>query len=113
MKGSSHQSTMGFGTASACAPIKRGKSEPAWREVSAELPEIGERVEVRGKYTPDGMGWPIAYRRRKDIVGITDFNAPCNFTWESAEWRGTVGVTHWRPIPKTKLENLKGNRDER
>lgn len=78
--------------------------ETPWKDAAVELPPIGERVEVRGKYTPEGYAWPIAYRRRKDIAGITDFNAPCNFTWESTEWRGQTGITHWRPIPKAPVQ---------
>lgn len=63
---------------SACATAKQSAqrwlaeqngAEPEWREVEEALPEMGERVEVKGVHTPEGMGWPIAYRRAADAFG--------------------------------------------
>lgn len=59
-----------------------------WIDCDDELPPLGERVYVYGRYTPGGIPSPLAYRR-------ADSTAPLGWRWESAEWRGTVGVTAW------------------
>lgn len=74
--------------------------EPAWKDVAEELPAMQMRVEVRGEYTPDGMGWPIAYRTQRDA-------GAAGWRWESNEWRGMSGVKQWRPIQKVNLAKLK------
>lgn len=67
-----------------------------WIPVEQELPPIGERVEVKGQHTPEGIWWPISYRREA-MRGLRSHKG--TWTWESIEWRGTVGITHWRRIP--------------
>lgn len=68
-----------------------------WISCEERLPEMNERVEVKGADTPEGNGWPISYRRH----AMLDW--PGTWRWESTEWRGEVGVTHWRPIARCRF----------
>ena len=66
-----------------------------WVEVEKRLPKVGEVVEVRGIYTAIDMQLPRA-RLLKDGDRRRVF---CG-QWESCEWRGSVGITHWRKLSK-------------
>ena len=78
-----------------------------WIATRKMLPELGERVEVKGAHTPRGTGFPIAYRREDRTIRHAR-NVPfppsqaeekeVPWRWESTQWRGTVGITHWRKI---------------
>lgn len=56
-------------------------------EGTTRLPDIGQVVEVRGEYVAPGTGYP------KSSLRVL----PAGVRWSSTEWRGMVGVTHWRP----------------
>lgn len=86
---------------------KRKLPEARWVPVEERLPEIGEKVEVKGRHTPDGMGWPISYRSaRQTFMSHHHGNLLQHWNWESTEWRGTVAITHWRPVPAVPLAAL-------
>lgn len=79
--------------------------EARWVPVEERLPEIGEKVEVKGRHTPDGIGWPISYRRAHHY-GTMAMAVLERWVWESTEWRGTVAITHWRPVTAVPLAAL-------
>lgn len=57
------------------------------------MPPFSEKVEVKGYYTPEGMGYPVAYRYAVTaVIG----GLPGGWRWSSKEWRGEVHITHWR-----------------
>ena len=56
-----------------------------WIDVTERLPELDREVPVFGAHTPEGFGYPLAYRRL--LFGSEQ--------WCSREWRGTVGITYW------------------
>lgn len=58
-----------------------------WIPVTERMPEMGRTFPVFGEYTPEGYGFPKAYRR--DVFGDG------NIIWCSTQWRGTVGITYW------------------
>ncbi len=55
-----------------------------WIRVNERLPEFNRKVHVKGLYTA-ANDYPAAYWR--DSYG--------EYHWESIEWRGCVGITHW------------------
>ena len=62
----------------------------AFTDAATSLPLIGEWVEVQGEYTIPGAPPPLA-RRMAGHRGTSH--------WECLiDWRGQVGVTHWRRI---------------
>jgi hypothetical protein len=80
--------------------------EAPWIELTAELPPLKTFVEVKGAYTPDGHGYPLSYRRKDRPDEAERPTAPGrNWRWESTEWRGTVGITHWRHPQKSQNQN--------
>jgi len=54
------------------------------------MPEIGDEVYVHGAYTPENQPKPKA-RAVDPKSKKAEFTGP----WESREWRGQTGITHW------------------
>jgi hypothetical protein len=58
-----------------------------WVSVKESLPTLGREVPVFGQYVSPNTGYPLARL--------------CNCRWlngfhfESREWRGMVGISHW------------------
>jgi len=61
-----------------------------WIDVTERLPNFGLAVPVHGEYTPNDFPKPEAR-----LLSSTDSHRRFGSIWESREWRGTVGVTHW------------------
>ena len=75
-----------------------------WIDLSDSLPAIGRRVQVKGRHTAVYRclvgHYPIASRRRASCL---QFRQPvssltADWSWESSDWRGAVGITHWREM---------------
>ena len=59
-----------------------------WIDVNEKLPPLNVTVYVRGMYTPEDVPFPKARL-------TNDWTRRSEFAWESNEWRGIVGITHW------------------
>ncbi len=62
----------------------------AWVEVTDELPPVGVEVAVFGQYVNPQGPFPTAKRRDPGSEKARLWGQ-----WESAEWRGETGITHW------------------
>lgn len=54
-----------------------------WINVEDRVPPVGEIVEVKGNYTLSPFPWAWFTKAK---------------LWDSTQWRGTVAITHWRPL---------------
>ncbi len=62
----------------------------AWVSVEERMPIFSVEVYVHGAFTPDNVPKPKAR-----AVDPCTPRAKVTGPWESNEWRGQTGITHW------------------